>query len=157
MIQQNTSNINYHQMVLASGEIIKVTRTSYPDLYWAMRGAGKNFGIVTSFEFEAFEQGQMWGGSIQYPGEQEDAVLEALDKYNRISTDEYAEAFVMSTYVSQIGAYVETAFLSHGKPENDPPIFNDFKVLPQISSATRQLSLTELASDLEVINQPGFR
>ncbi|KAH8804486.1 hypothetical protein F5884DRAFT_883984 [Xylogone sp. PMI_703] len=131
-------NIRSYEMVLASGKVIKVTRTSYPDLYWAMRG-------------------QMWGGEIQYSGEQEHAVLAALDKYNRTGTDEYAEAYVFSIYVGQLGGYVETAVLSYSKPENDPPDFKEFRALPLINSSTRLLSLSELASDLDIVNQPGLR
>lgn len=36
-------------VVLANGSAITVSNTSHPDLWWAMRGAGHNFGIVTSF------------------------------------------------------------------------------------------------------------
>lgn len=41
-------NIISLRVVLASGEIVTVSKTSNPELFWAMRGAGPNFGIVTS-------------------------------------------------------------------------------------------------------------
>ena len=144
-------------MVLASGKIIQASRNSHPDLFWALRGAGKNFGIVTRFEFETFEQGQMWGGARRYTAEHEDALLAAIDKFNRTSSDEYAEAFFISAYVSQVGAHIESVVLSYGKPEEDPPAFDDFKALPHISSSTRPLSLTEFADDINKANPPGFR
>ncbi|MEQ3551129.1 LLM class flavin-dependent oxidoreductase [Pseudonocardia nematodicida] len=41
------------EMVLADGEVVRCSEQENPDLFWAVRGAGANFGIVTSFEFEA--------------------------------------------------------------------------------------------------------
>ncbi|KAF5688765.1 6-hydroxy-D-nicotine oxidase [Fusarium denticulatum] len=36
------------RLITANGEVLEVSRTSYPDLFWAIRGAGANFGVVTS-------------------------------------------------------------------------------------------------------------
>lgn len=43
------------EMVLADGSVVRASDTVNPDLFWAVRGAGANFGIVTSFEFEVDE------------------------------------------------------------------------------------------------------
>jgi FAD/FMN-containing dehydrogenase len=45
------------EMVLADGSVVRASDAENPDLFWAVRGAGANFGIVTSFEFEADEVG----------------------------------------------------------------------------------------------------
>lgn len=42
-------------VVLANGTRVHCSATENPDLFWALRGAGSNFGIVTSFELETFE------------------------------------------------------------------------------------------------------
>lgn len=44
-------------MVLADGATVRVSDSQNPDLFWAVRGAGANFGIVTAFEFEVDEVG----------------------------------------------------------------------------------------------------
>ncbi|HHY51045.1 MAG TPA: FAD-binding oxidoreductase, partial [Alphaproteobacteria bacterium] len=46
-------------VVLADGTELEVSDVEHPDLFWAMRGAGANFGVVTSFEFEAHEGGDV--------------------------------------------------------------------------------------------------
>jgi len=47
------------QIVLADGTVTTASPEEKPDLYWAIRGAGANFGIVTSFEFEVDEVGDI--------------------------------------------------------------------------------------------------
>ena len=47
------------ELVLASGEVIEVTEADHPDLMWALRGGGGNFGIVTRFTFRAQKFGPM--------------------------------------------------------------------------------------------------
>lgn len=41
------------EIVLADGAFLRVSETEHPDLFWAIRGAGANFGIITAFEFQA--------------------------------------------------------------------------------------------------------
>jgi FAD/FMN-containing dehydrogenase len=47
------------EVVLASGEVVRASATDNPELFWAIRGAGANFGIVTDFEFEVDEVGDV--------------------------------------------------------------------------------------------------
>jgi len=67
------------EVVLASGEVVDVSAASHPDLFWALRGGGGNFGVVTRFTFRAHEFGPMIriGVSLYEP---EDAA-EALRAY----------------------------------------------------------------------------
>lgn len=47
------------EMVLADGSVVRASKTENADLFWAVRGAGANFGAVTSFEFEVYEVGNV--------------------------------------------------------------------------------------------------
>lgn len=48
-------NIISVQLVLANGSLMEVSETHQSDLFWALRGAGHNFGIVTSVEYRVFD------------------------------------------------------------------------------------------------------
>jgi FAD/FMN-containing dehydrogenase len=70
------------ELVLASGEVINVSATEHPELFWALRGGGGNFGVVTRFTFRAHRFGPMMriGVSLYQP---EDAAR-ALREYAEI-------------------------------------------------------------------------
>jgi FAD/FMN-containing dehydrogenase len=46
-------------MVLADGSVVRASAAENQDLFWAVRGAGPNFGVVTSFDFEVDEVGDV--------------------------------------------------------------------------------------------------
>jgi FAD/FMN-containing dehydrogenase len=58
------------ELVTADGELVTASRDENPDLFWGMRGAGANFGVVTSFEYRLHPVGpQVLAGPIFFPME----------------------------------------------------------------------------------------
>ena len=53
--------------VLASGEIKKATKQENPDLFWALNGAGQNFGVTTEFVLQAYPQKELYLGTLLFP------------------------------------------------------------------------------------------
>ena len=68
-------------VVTADARIVRASETENSDLYWALRGGGGNFGVVTSFEYELNEVGpEILGGAIAWPAEHAPRVLEQFRK-----------------------------------------------------------------------------
>jgi FAD/FMN-containing dehydrogenase len=75
------------QLVTASGEVHDVDASSHPDLFWALRGGGGNFGVATSFTYRMHPVDTVVGGLIAHPFDAarnmlrfyRDAVAEASD------------------------------------------------------------------------------
>jgi Berberine and berberine like len=69
--------------VTAAGETIRTSRTEHPDLFWALRGGGGNFGVVTEFEFRAHRFGPPMriGVSLYQPEEAVPALAEYAHIY----------------------------------------------------------------------------
>jgi FAD/FMN-containing dehydrogenase len=55
------------EVVTAEGRILVVDAENHPDLFWALRGGGGNFGVVTRFEFQANEVDEVFGGMLMLP------------------------------------------------------------------------------------------
>ncbi|HEX6077280.1 MAG TPA: FAD-binding oxidoreductase [Micromonosporaceae bacterium] len=67
------------QMVTPDGDVINISETEHPDLLWALRGGGGNFGVVTSFKFQLHQVGPMMAaGLVAYPIDQAPEVLAFL-------------------------------------------------------------------------------
>ena len=60
-------NLVRAELVTAAGERVVAGADGDPDLLWALRGGGGNFGVVTSFEFRAIDPGPILAGYIHYP------------------------------------------------------------------------------------------
>ncbi len=55
------------EIVTADGQILHVDAETHPDLFWAIRGGGGNFGVATRFKFQLHELGAMMGGMLFLP------------------------------------------------------------------------------------------
>ncbi|HEX2070451.1 MAG TPA: FAD-binding oxidoreductase, partial [Thermoleophilaceae bacterium] len=65
-------------VVLADGRTVRASADEHPDLFWALRGGGGDFGVVTSFEFRAHRVGPMvLAGMLVYPWERAGEALRA--------------------------------------------------------------------------------
>ena len=60
-------NLVSADVVTADGEFLVANETSHPDLFWALRGGGGNFGVVTSFEYKTYEVEPTIAGLAVYP------------------------------------------------------------------------------------------
>jgi FAD/FMN-containing dehydrogenase len=61
-------NVLAVEIVTADGQVRRASATENPDLFWAVRGGGGNFGVVTNFEFRLHPMRTLYAGMLVFPG-----------------------------------------------------------------------------------------
>ncbi len=75
-------NLESTEVVTAAGEVLRASATEHPDLFWALRGGGGNFGVVTLFEFRLHPVGpDVLSGLIVYPLSEAKSVLQQYREF----------------------------------------------------------------------------
>jgi FAD/FMN-containing dehydrogenase len=70
-----TNAVTALELVTADGELIRADADNHAELFWALRGGGGNFGVVTAIEFEVHEVDDLYAGALFFPFERSSEVL----------------------------------------------------------------------------------
>ncbi len=82
-------NLLSAEVVIAGGELLRASGDQHPDLFWALRGGGGNFGVVTSFEFQLHPLGpEVLAGPILWDAGDSPEVLHFYREFVRNAPDE---------------------------------------------------------------------
>jgi FAD/FMN-containing dehydrogenase len=110
-------NLISADVVTADGTFRQASATNNPDLFWALRGGGGNFGVVTSLEYRLHPVSQVLGGLVLYPLEQARAVLRFYRDFCGTLPDE-AEAYA-ALLTTPEGMPVAALMLGYNGPLKD--------------------------------------
>ncbi|MEY8143956.1 FAD-binding oxidoreductase [Falsihalocynthiibacter sp. CO-5D18] len=89
-------NLLSADIVTADGAMVKASASENPDLFWAIRGGGGNFGVVTSFEFQLHDVGpEVLAGLIVHPIEDAGSLLREFEGIANSAPDELTVWVVM--------------------------------------------------------------
>ena len=90
-------NLASAEVVTADGRLLRASDTEHPDLFWALRGGGGNFGVVTSFSYRMHPVTQAYGGLLGYTFDQAAKVLEAYAALSDQAPDRLALYAALAT------------------------------------------------------------
>ena len=129
--------MNY-EIVIANGSVVNANENTNADLWIALRGGSNNFGIVTRFDLETFQQGSFWGGVVYYPITTASQQLTAF--YNFAQDPQYDEysAVIQSFGFSGSQGSAAVNGLYYTKPQANPLKLQPFTTIqPQLASTLR--------------------
>lgn len=152
-------NVASYDLVTASGKIINVSQHSYADLYWALRGGGNSFGIVTTFHYETLEQGFMFATKRQYNSTYTPALIDAFSNaVHGAENDTKLAHFVGLAYFSGMRiASTEYEYFTPVDPASPPPILKEYLSIPASQHETRNTTLASTTPGLSESIPAGFR
>jgi FAD/FMN-containing dehydrogenase len=84
------------QVVLADGTAVRTNATENPQLFWAIRGGGGNFGIVTSFDFAAHPTTDLYFGRIAFQTSEAESVMKGWANYLRLAPDALTSVAILA-------------------------------------------------------------
>jgi FAD/FMN-containing dehydrogenase len=97
-------NLRSVELVTADDRVLTVSEDEEPDLFWGIRGAGPNFGVVTSFEFDLHELGPVvTQGFVDYPAELGHEIAARVREYLETAPDEVMVSFGVTTGTEEDG------------------------------------------------------
>jgi len=100
-------NVAAAEVVTASGEVVRASVAENPELFWAIRGGGGNFGIVTAFEFAAHPTTDVFFGKIAFAASEAATVLQGWAEYLRTAPAELTSTADVANPFRGPGAPIE--------------------------------------------------
>jgi FAD/FMN-containing dehydrogenase len=85
------------ELVTAGGEQVRVDAENEPDLFWALRGGGGSFGVVTALEFDLLSLPEIFAGALLFPAEQAREVLQGWNEWTGGMPEEMTSADELPT------------------------------------------------------------
>jgi FAD binding domain len=76
------------ELVTAEGDFVRADHENHPELFWALRGGGGNFGVVTAIEFAVHPVDELYAGALFFPFERASEVLHAWSAWQGDQPDE---------------------------------------------------------------------
>ncbi|PSR76100.1 hypothetical protein PHLCEN_2v8688 [Hermanssonia centrifuga] len=140
-------NLLQAQVVIANGDILTCNESENSDLFWAIRGAGSNFGPVTSFVFRGYPQtNEVWSGLLVYTPPQLEALINATATWTKgAGEDESCMIFIASPPPDFEPCLVVLPFFN-GSAEEGKKKFSLFYDVGPVADMTKEMPYKVLNS-----------
>lgn len=154
-------NVERFTLVVADGSVQHADRQENPDLFWALRGGGGNFGVVTEFQVRLHPLSTLLFATAQYAGDDIPRILEYWSQFMPQARDELKWSFALRLAANDQGVLQKVASGSVtwvGDPEEAHPHVNDALSVCGATSISRKImSFLELQTSADWEFPAGHR
>ncbi len=150
-------NLISADVVTADGQLRHVSAEENPDLHWAIRGGGGNFGVVTAFKYQLHDfDPQIYGGNIFYPLEQAKDVLLYFAQYTESLPDE-ANVELLVTTLPEVGRVFGVQVVYAGDHGEGEKVFAPLRAFGKpLSDDIGPMSYTTMQTSADAIMHHGL-
>jgi FAD binding domain/Berberine and berberine like len=134
-------NLLSAQVVTVDGREVEANPKSNPDLFWAIRGGGGNFGVVTALEYQLHAVDQVVSGALAYPAGRIPELLQAFDRFLAGAPDEM-DAFAQ-LLPSQLGRRLKIDVCYCGDPRMGNALLGPLRTLKPQDDSVGTMSYLE--------------
>jgi FAD/FMN-containing dehydrogenase len=139
-------NLRSVELVTADDRVLTVSEDEEPELFWGIRGAGANFGVVTSFAFDLHELGPVvTQGFVDYPADRGHEIAARVREYLETAPDEVMVSFGVTTGTEEdgvdlVGRPVIYVGATHsGSPEDAEEVLRPLRDLGPVVDTFREV------------------
>lgn len=153
-----SDNLISAEIVTAKGEFLQADKDNNPNLFWAIRGGGGNFGIVTLFKYQLHRVGPtVMAGMILYPMDQAKEVMQNYRDYTRTAPDELMaySGFIVTPDGLPVTAILPAWMGALEDAEKHLAPLRSFG--SPLADLVAEISYTQLQSILDAAAPPGIR
>lgn len=154
-------NVVKYQCVLASGLIVEPTATnSYSDLFWALKGGGNSFCLVTRFDVKVYVSPEVWVGIAEYDSSERDGYLNAVYTFGAYGSQDPKAAIIPTTVT--VPAANETVYAAtkfYDAAVVNQTVFENFTapVLPPLVDTFAYQPLSTYLASTDPLEPDGLR
>jgi FAD/FMN-containing dehydrogenase len=139
-------NLLSAQLVTVDGRQVEASQSSNPDLFWAIRGGGGNFGVATSLEYQLHPVTSVLAGTLLYPPGQIAELLHGFVNLVAAAPDELN--IVGQVLPSEKGAGFLVLFFHAGDPSQGRDLLRNWRALKPQEDTVRDTSYLETQANI---------
>jgi FAD/FMN-containing dehydrogenase len=139
-------NLLSAQLVTVDGRQVEASQSSNPDLFWAIRGGGGNFGVATALEYQLHPVTNVLAGTLMYPPGQIAELLQGFVKLVAAAPDELN--IVGQVLPSEKGAGFLVLFFHAGDPSQGRDLLRNWRALEPQEDTVRDTSYLETQANI---------
>ncbi|KAL3456704.1 hypothetical protein BJX64DRAFT_296469 [Aspergillus heterothallicus] len=155
-------NVESFEVVIASCKSIAASETSHPDLYWALRGGGNNFGNVTKFHLRKIPSALMRSNTrIIAEGCFPNAIRAFMAVASKAHNDGHVQQWLAFSQTNgtptAMAERTYTQATTDADADAEPPIFSQYSEITTLLNTAHTTTLREYATNISAANPRGHR